>query len=195
MRKRFDMEQKLTINCVIGIDPGANGGIAVFIPGRNVKVIKMPKDITELRDFLTYYRENYKPIVFLEKLSVRPDDVSIQGDRAAMGKLYRIQKLMANYEHLKALIETAGIPYVMVHPGKWTSYLGLKITSKFGTKETKQQRKNRYKDFAQSNYPSINVTLWNADALNIMHFARKVLVNDVNWVRANLPTKEHNKLF
>ena len=40
------MEQKITINCVIGIDPGANGGIAIFIPGQNPKVAKMPKDIT-----------------------------------------------------------------------------------------------------------------------------------------------------
>lgn len=188
------MENKITINCVIGIDPGANGGIAIFIPGQNVKAVKMPKDITALRDFLTYYAENYKPIVFLEKLSVRPDDIDTEGDKANMGKLYRIQKLMANYEHLKAIIETAGIPYVMVHPGKWTSNLGLRIKTQ-GVKESKQERKNRYKEYAQKNYPYINVTLWNADAINIMHFGRKVLVNDLNWVKQNLPTKEHDKLF
>ena len=148
------MEQKITINCVLGIDPGSNGGIAIFVPGQNPKVVKMPKDITELRDFFAYYKDNFKPIVFLEKLSVRPDDVMVQGDRAAMGKMYRIQKLMANYEHLKALAESAGIPYVMVHPGKWTSYLGLRITSRNGVKETKRERKKRYKEFAKKNYPS-----------------------------------------
>ncbi len=189
------MEQRLKINCVIGIDPGSNGGLAVFIPGQLTKAVKMPKDIRELAEFFAHYAENYKPIIFLEKLSVRPDDVTEEGGRANMGKLYRIQKLMANYEHLKALIETAGIPYVLVHPGKWTSYLGLRITSRNGVKETKQERKNRYKEFAQKNYPSVKVTLWNADALNIMHFARKVLVNDLSWVRANLPIKEHAKLF
>ena len=188
-------EKKIRINAVIGIDPGANGGIAIFVPGQNPKVAKMPKDITELRDFFAYYVENYKPIVFLEKLSVRPDDVMVQGDRAAMGKMYRIQKLMANYEQIKTIMEMNNIPYVMVHPGKWTSYLGLRTTSRNGVKETKQERKNRYKEFAQKNYPSVNVTLWNADALNIMHFARKVLVNDLPWVRANLPIKEHTKLF
>jgi len=113
------MEKKMKISAVIGIDPGSNGGIAVFIPGQLVKTIKMPKDITDLRDFFEYYSENYHPIVFLEKLNVRPDDVVVQGDRAAMGKLYRIQKLMANYEHLKATIEVSGIPYVMVHPASW----------------------------------------------------------------------------
>ena len=189
------MEQKIKIDCVIGIDPGAAGGLAVFLPGQNPKVVKMPSDIRELADFFAYYAENYKPIIFLEKLSVRPDDVAVQGDKASMGKLYRIQKMLANFEHLKALIETAGIPYVLVHPGKWTSYLGLRITSRNGVKETKQERKNRYKEFAQKNYPSVKVALWNADALNIMHFARKVLVNDLPWVRANLPIRERTKLF
>ena len=118
------MERKIKINCVIGIDPGASGGIAVFIPDRNTKVVKMPKDITELRDFFAYYAENYDPIVFLEKLSVRPDDIKTDGDRPNMGKLYRIQKLLANFEHLKALIETSGIPYVLTHP--MTGNAGIK---------------------------------------------------------------------
>ena len=189
------MESKIKVNCVIGIDPGANGGIAVYTPGDIPKVAKMPKDVTDLRDFLKYYADTYHPIVFLEKLSVRPDDIMVQGDRAAMGKLYRIQRMMANFEHLKALIEIAGIPYVLVHPGKWTAYLGLRLVRKNGPKETKQERKNRYKEFAQKNYPAINVTLWNADALNILHFGRKVLVNDPNWVKSNIPEREHDKLF
>ena len=186
---------KIKINCCIGVDPGSNGGLAVFIPGQNVKVVKMPKDVTELRDFFAYYAENYRPIVFLEKLSVRPDDVTAEGGKPNMGKLYRIQKLMANYEHLKATIETTGIPFVMVHPGKWSAYLGLRIVRKFGPKETKQERKERYKEYAQKCYPGIKATLWNADALNIMHFGRKVLVNDSDWVRANLPKPAYEKLF
>lgn len=186
------MERKITINCVIGIDPGANGGIAVFIPGRNTKALKMPKDITELRDFFAYYVENYKPVVFLEKLSVRPDDVVVQGDRAAMGKLYRIQKLMANFEHLKALIETAGIPYVMVHPMTWQTKLKLRVR---GNKTEKAERKHRYQEKAASLYPEIKVTLWNADALLLMHFGRWALVNEPKWVKAQLPEREYQKLF
>lgn len=186
------IENKIKINCVIGVDPGANGGIAVFICDRGTKVIKMPKDITDLRDFFAYYREYYKPVVFLEKLSVRPDDVVVQGDRAAMGKLYRIQKLMANFEHLKALIETAGIPYVMVHPASWQTKLKLRIR---GEKIEKAERKHRYQEKAASLYPGIKVTLWNADALLIMHFGRWALVNDFKWVRANLPKPAYEKLF
>lgn len=186
------MEKKMNISAVIGIDPGSNGGIAVFIPGQNTKVLKMPKDITELRDFFAYYKDNFKPIVFLEKLSVRPDDVIVQGDRAAMGKLYRVQKMMANFEHLKALIETAGIPYVLVHPLSWQTKLKLRVR---GQHEEKADRKRRYKEAAAQYYPGIDVTLWNADALLLMHFGRWALVNEPKWVKANLPEREYQKLF
>ena len=186
------MEQKITINCVIGVDPGSNGGIAVFIPGQHTKALKMPKDITELRDFFAYYRENYKPVVFLEKLSVRPDDVVVQGDRAAMGKLYRVQKMMANFEHLKALIETSGIPYVLVHPLSWQTKLKLRVR---GQHEEKADRKRRYRETAAQLYPGVNVTLWNADALLLLHFGRWALVNEPKWVKANLPEREYQKLF
>lgn len=185
-------------DCIIGVDPGAMGGIAIHLVDPEfgyVNTMKMPKDMAGLHDFFAYYGKTYKTIVFVEKLNVRRDDVFVRGDRAAMGKLYRIQKLMANYEYLKALIETAGIPYVLVHPGKWTAYLGLRLVQKNGPKETKQERKNRYKEFAQRNYPDIKVTLWNADALNILHFGRKLLVDDPNWVKSNIPKREYEKLF
>ncbi len=186
------MEQKIKINCVIGVDPGAAGGLAVFIPGQNPKVVKMPKDIRELADFFAYYKENYKPIVFLEKLSVRPDDVMVQGDKAAMGKMYRIQKLMVNFEHLKAIIETAGIPYVLVHPLSWQTKLKLRVR---GEHEEKSDRKRRYAEHAAKLYPGVKVSLWNADAILLMHFGRWALVNEPNWVKEQLPEREYAKLF
>lgn len=186
------MEQKIKIDCVIGIDPGANGGLAVFIPGNTVKAVKMPKDLMDLRDFFAYYAETYKPIIFLEKLTVRPDDITPDASgKANMGKLYRIQRMMANFEHLKALIETAGIPYVLTHPLTWQTKLKLRVK---GQKEEKAERKKRYQEKAGSLYP-VKVTLWNADALLIMHFGRWALVNEPSWVKANLPQKEQYKLF
>lgn len=178
------------VNCIIGIDPGASGGIAVFVPGYKVKTVEMPKDMVDLRDFLAYFGDNFKPVIFLEKLSVRPDDI-VQGEgKAAMGKLYRIQKMIANYEHLKAVIETLGIPYVLIHPRSWQSKLGLAKTG-----EEKAERKRRLKAAAEKLYPGAKVTLWNSDALLIMHFGRWALKNDVKWIKANLPQREHSKLF
>jgi hypothetical protein len=164
---------------IIGIDPGAAGGLAVFQPGKITRTVKMPKDIRNLGEFFGYYAENFRPLVFLEKLSVRPDDVADNP-----GKIYRIQQMLANYEHLKALLENAGVPYVLVHPMSWQTKLGLRSLKGH---EDKKHRKARYKLKAAKEYPECRITLWNADALLIMHFGRWAVVNDRNWVLANLP--------
>lgn len=188
------MEKSLKTDVIISVDPGiSNGGICVFIPGQQIKTIRMPKDLRDLRDFFAYYAETYKPIVFLEKLSVRPDDITPGTDgKPNMGKLFRIQKMMANFEQLKALIETAGIPYIMVHPQKWISKLHLRVK---GVKEEKAERKRRYAKRAAELYPGVKVTLWNSDAILICHFGRYMLANEFSWVMANLPQKEQYKLF
>lgn len=187
------MEQKIMIDCVIGIDPGASGGIAIFQPGKNTKTVKMPKDVKDLRDFFAYYAENFKPIVFLEKLSVRMDDVNSADDPSVnRGKIFRIQKMMENYVELKTIMESSGIPYVMVHPMSWQTKLKLR---KPGMKEEKADRKKRFRRTAGEFYPEINPTLWNADALLIMHFGRYALVNEPQWVRANMPQDAFGRLF
>ena len=184
----------MKIDCIIGIDPGSNGGIVVWRPNHNATAIKMPKDINEIRDFLNYYKEICTPIIFLEKLSVRPDDVTVEDAGANMGKLYRIQKMLQNFEQLKAIISVCDIPFVMAHPMKWQNELKLraKISRK---KEEKSERKRRYKEIAGNLYPELKPTLWNADATLIMHFGRYILRNNPGWVRQNLPSNMHERLF
>ena len=188
------MEKNIRISSVVGIDPGSNGGIVTWRPNQNIKAIKMPKDLTELRTYLEYLKGICSPLVFLEKLSVRPDDIS-QGDNGVnLGKLYRIQKMMANFEQLKAIIAVCNIPFVMVHPMKWQNELRLREkTSR--KKEDKNERKRRYKDIAGKLYPELKPTLWNADATLIMHFGRYILQNNPGWVRQNLPNTMHDRLF
>ena len=60
----------------------------------------MPEDINDIRDYLNHLKTICSPIVFLEKLSVRPDDITPGADGVNMGKLYRIQKMLANFEQL-----------------------------------------------------------------------------------------------
>lgn len=176
----------MKIDCIIGIDPGSNGGIVVWRPNHNATAIKMPKDINEIRDFLNYYKEIATPIIFLEKLSVRPDDVTVGDTGANMGKLYRIQKMLQNFEHLKAIITVAEIPFVLVNAMKWQNDLKLRIKVK-GKKEEKADRKRRFRDIAGKLYPEIAPALWNADATLIMHFGRFILQNNPRWVLENLP--------
>ena len=180
----------MKIDCIIGIDPGSNGGIVVWRPSHNATAIKMPKDINEIRDFLNYYKEICTPIVFLEKLSVRPDDVTVGDAGANMGKLYRIQKMLQNFEHLKAIITVAEIPFVLIAPISWQQKLRIRIKN-----EDKKDRKKRYKDIAQSLYPEIKQTMYSCDATLIMHFGRFILQNNPRWVLENLPQQMHNCLF
>lgn len=178
----------------MGIDPGVNGGIVTWRPNHNITAIKMPEDINDIRDYFNHLKTICSPIVFLEKLSVRPDDITLGADGVNMGKLYRIQKMMANFEQLKATIAVCDVPFVMVHPMKWQNELKLraKTTRK---KEEKNERKRRYKEIAGKLYPEIIPALWNADATLIMHFGRFILQNNPRWVLENLPQQMHNRLF
>lgn len=184
----------MKIDCIVGIDPGANGGIAKWHPNQKMATIRMPKDLTELRGYIEYLKSICSPIIFLEKLSVRPDDVITGTDGVNMGKLFRVQKMIANYEQLKAIITLCDVPFVMVHPMKWQNELKLRIKSS-RKKEEKSERKRRYKDIAGELYPEIKATLWNADAILIMHFGRYILRNNPDWVRENLPKQMHERLF
>lgn len=127
--------KNIRISAVVGIDPGVNGGIVTWRPNEKITAIHMPKDLTELRNYLEYLKTICSPIVFLEKLSVRPDDITPGADGVNMGKLYRIQKMLANFEQLKATISVCDVPFVMVHPMKWQNELKLRV------KTTRKRRK------------------------------------------------------
>ena len=102
---------RLDFDCICGIDPGSNGGIAVWRPNQQLQTIKMPKDLSELRGYL---------------------------------KSFRIQQLLMAFQRLKDYIEVGGIPYVLFHPMSWQNTLKLRTQRK----ETKRERKNRYKSGA-----------------------------------------------
>lgn len=183
------------IDCIIGLDPGASGGLTIWRPNHVIEAKKMPKNLNDIRDYINHLKSISSPIIFIEKLGLRADDISIGNDGGVnMGKLYRIQKMMQNYEQLKAIITVCDIPFIQVHPMTWQSRLKLRVRQK-GVKESKQQRKNRYKQKSSELYPELKATLWNCDATLIMHFGRHVLQNDMNWVYSNLPTELHKKLF
>ena len=184
--KILSIEQKY--DCVIGIDPGSNGGIAVWkSEDPKIETITMPKNIADLRIYLQHIKSIRKnPIVFIEKVQLRSDDVN-----QYPGKAFRIQQLLMAFQQLKDYIAIEGIPYVQVHPITWQAYLKLRKA-----KEEKKDRKNRYKAAAGHYYPTVKPTLWNADAILIMHFGRLKIQNDPNWVCQNMTADScQNSMF
>ena len=170
---------------IIGIDPGAGGGIALYNYKAGTTVVKMPKNVSDLSDYLSYIKDTYdKPVCFLEKVS------NWVSDTEEAGKRFGIAKMMANYEQLKTVLTLSKIPYVQVAPQSWQGGLNLRKKG-----ESKQQRKARYKAAAGQYYPEIKPTLWNADALCIMHFGRKKFNTDIDWILERLPPAAQKEIF
>ena len=158
--------EKIKIDCVIGIDPGKQGGIAIYTKEDGmVRTVKMPEDINELDALFAYYKENYRPVAFLEKLNLHRDDTQTPG------KVFGIEKLLQNHAQLRTVLELSGIPFAMVHPLSWENRLGLRVR---GLREEKAKRKRRYRDMAAKLYPGNKVTLWNADALLIIALKKRI---------------------
>lgn len=175
----------MQIDCVIGIDPGKSGGIAIWRPNMKTEVKKTPDDLMDLVDWFGYMLTVCKPLVFVEKLQMRMDDIV-----GNPGKAFRIQKMLADFEKLKTILTVTDTPFVLVNPMKWQSVLKLRVKG-----EEKPERKRRYQRIAAQLYPDIKTTLWNSDALLICSFGRKMLIEDEKWILQNLPEKLHDKLF
>lgn len=177
----------------MGLTPEPLGVSWFGDPTTTQRQLRCLKTLTRYGIFSTITKRFARRLSF-GKLSVRPDDVTVEDAGANMGKLYRIQKMLQNFEHLKAIITVAEIPFVLVNAMKWQNDLKLRIKVK-GKKEEKADRKRRFRDIAGKLYPEITPALWNADATLIMHFGRFILQNNPRWVLENLPQQMHNRLF
>lgn len=174
---------------IIGIDPGSsNGGIAVWKNMKPVRTAKMPKneDIDQLRDFLTDVKnQDSNCIVFIEKVQMFSTDASDNP-----GKAYRIKVMLANYERIIALLIFLKIEYVEVYPISWQTTLGLKKKG-----QTKTEKKNSFKEYAQRCFPEIKVTLRTSDALCLVQFALTKHETMPAWIEERIQNKQKKGLF
>ena len=138
---------------IIGIDPGAAGGIGVYsiTQGRLIMAIKMPETPTDLLAFLKLHSLNSK--CYLEKVG------GIPGNGAnAMFNFGR------GYGHLEMALLACRIPTETVTPQKWQKEFQL---GGRGKTMSKTEWKNKLKAKAQQLFPTFNVTLATCDAMLI----------------------------
>lgn len=138
---------------IIGIDPGAAGGIGVYsiTQGRLITAIKMPETPTDLLAFLKLHSLNSK--CYLEKVG------GIPGNGAnAMFNFGR------GYGHLEMALLACRIPTETVTPQKWQKEFQL---GGRGKTMSKTEWKNKLKVKAQQLFPTFNVTLATCDAMLI----------------------------
>lgn len=139
----------------IGIDPGVSGAItALDENGKVVALTKMPQTMGELLSFLQQFTDN-DTTCYLEKVHARP------GDGAAS-----MFKFGQGFGWLQMALLAAKIKTIEVLPNTWMRGLGIKSKKK---DETKTAYKNRLKFVVEQLFPDQKVTLWNSDALLIVH--------------------------
>lgn len=143
---------------IIAIDPGAQGGIAIFSVDKDklIEVVKMPDTPQDLLYLISKYQINSK--CYLEKVGGLP----------GMGgaSMFNFGK---GFGHLEMALLCRKIPTTEVTPQKWQKALQL------GTKGHKStsQWKNKLKAKAQQLYPKVpKITLAISDALLILEYAR-----------------------
>ena len=150
---------------VIGIDPGASGGISILNPHSSpgnpvVESLKMPETESDVWDV---FRKSTSAVMFavIEQLT------GFVGEAVPSHTMF---KLGRNYGMLRGMMVAGQIPYELVTPQKWQKALGIPSRNK---KESKGQWKNRLKEKAQQLFPKLKVTLATADSLLIMEYARR----------------------
>ena len=142
----------------IGIDPGVNGGVAIIDnkwKDKAIEAVKCPDTIKDMADYLNVHcYDNIKTLCIIEKVHSFPG----QGVRSVFtfGK---------NYGQWLGILASHDIPYKEVSPQAWMKHYG-------SMPRDRGQRKRHLKHLAQSLYPSIKVTLYNADAILLANYSK-----------------------
>lgn len=143
----------------IGIDPGANGAIALLIGSPSnygVKDLLHLKGIEDRQCWEWVRRWGMNTHACIEE-----PGTGFPGS----GKS-QVAKLWGSYRALRMCLICSGIPVTPVAPQTWQRALGIKPRDGKGG-ETEQDYKRRLKGYAQHLFPSETVTLWSADAFLI----------------------------
>lgn len=167
-------------DCIIAIDPGKNGGIAV-IDKNGLRTFKMPQSIRLMVDLLEEEAKTHTKILGLvENVGIRPGDIrpgkidKYTGEPTTTGKVFNIAKMLENAKECRNAMEIARIEFKLPYPRQWQAYLRLQ-----GPKdEDKTVRKNRYKSFAQGVFPNVKITLATSDAVCLAVYGFQVAKKD-----------------
>ena len=137
--------------CIIGIDPGVNGGIAWITDGKPC-VEKMPDTLQDLWELLRDIASEGDCHAYLEQVHSSPQMGVVSAFTFGNG-----------FGHLEMALTAAGIPFTRVRPQVWQKELGCM------TKGDKNISKRK----AQELFPSMKVNHATADSLLIATYGTK----------------------
>ena len=142
---------------IIGIDPGASGGVAV-LEGPNVETHNMPETYPDIYNLFVDICQDY----------LDHDVLAIMEDvgHGMPGQSSKATAVFARHNgHLEMALYALGIRTVKVTPQKWQKHYSNSLGKSSGCE--KREWKNKLKGLAQQMFPSVKVTLKNADAILI----------------------------
>jgi hypothetical protein len=167
----------IKVSHFIGIDAGASGSIAYISAGRPPVTVSMPGSVDDLKGYFDYIKGIAEcPIACVEKVGLWKSD---QRD----GRAFGIEKMTRSLNEITTILRIVKIPFIQIYPVQWQAYLNVRST----TKEEYSDRKRRFKEIAQKNFPQVKVTLTNADALLIMQFLGLKWQREPLWIINKLP--------
>lgn len=142
---------------IVACDPGVNGGFAVHC-NDGIFLYPMPESLPDIQQLLNGFKVPESHL-WIEKV---PKFVSKLTPTTAVATLHE------NYGIVQGLAYSTGYALHRVEPRVWQAPLGLG-----GRKScaTGPEWKRKLKAKAQELYPHLDVTLGNADALLILHYA------------------------
>tara|TARA_R110002020_G_scaffold80149_5_gene200139 strand:+ start:2458 stop:2988 length:531 start_codon:yes stop_codon:yes gene_type:complete len=146
----------------IGIDVGKSGGVAIIdsIKSENAPItaVKCPETVADMSKLITWHKWDCRDLLcVIEKVHSMP--------KQGVKSMFTFGKNFGQWLGILAAFE---IPYIEVTPQKWMKYYGA-------MPKDKKERKTHLKHLAQSLYPSINVTLYTADAILMAHYCKQEL--------------------
>ena len=151
-----------TDKVLIGVDPGAKGGIAV-LDGTRLTTYNMPDTFPDIFAHFHAIREEFAPRT-----------VTCVMERVGLGLPGQSSKATATFArhcgHLEMALYALGIPTEEVTPQKWQKAYSNSIGTAKGL--TKTEWKNKLKGLAQRLYPTEKVTLNTADAILLAHYGK-----------------------
>lgn len=153
----------MTTSLYLGIDPGANGGLAL-IGGGSVAFKTMPKTDKGVYDWL---RSKSQVVGGKQQLRCTIERVVPGFPGSTKGS---IAKLYGSYRALCMALTACGIDYTSVMPVVWQRRLGIPQREKT---EKKSQWKWRLKTECERVFPRLKVTLATCDALLIAEYCRR----------------------
>ena len=143
---------------IFGIDPGASGGISAKV-GRDIYTRKLDdlQGVCSWIKGMRFHFEEHKPIAYIEEVP------KFVGRNIPSSSSFTLGK---SFGELLGVLAAFEIETYRIRPQEWQKALGAGKRSGRGDSEWK----NHLKQLAQDLFPTVKVTLWNADALLLLEF-------------------------